>query len=101
MTFEEKLHAYRGAKLELDRLDHETSYEKKGEQYDSRLDQLVSAQTAATDGLLLTPAKTQRELYLKLKVTAESEAHDNWHLSTPIMALLVEDARRLLMKGGS
>ena len=64
--------------------------------YDSRTNELSDVHTAAMNALLLTPAKFQHEIAQKLRIIVAEEIHDGWHLATPILALVSEDADRLL-----
>lgn len=102
--FANRLQAYRIAKAEMDR--HQYGEYPRGNheaelEFDRLTDRLSTAHSDAMDALLLTKADSNLDLIRKLEITVAEQAHDNWHLAAPIMALLVDDARRLLNGGVS
>ncbi len=92
--FDTRLKAYRAARVAEDA--HQLT-EPAGfvQDYEDRYEELLTIRIDAMDALLLTPAKTLDQLQRKLLIIVTEQAHDNWHLSTPIMALVAEDAQRL------
>ena len=98
-SFDERLSAYRIAKATMDL--QQDSVRPNGDrksliELDQKMDQLSEAHSEALDSLLLTKVSTQGELLQKLEIIVAEEVHDNWHLSAPIMALALDDARRLI-----
>lgn len=92
---EPKLKAYRLARA---RLDMHCASEVDGwdDAHERTLEELSKAHSVAMDDLLLTPAKRPADIVRKLELTVAEEAHDNWHTAAAIMALLKDDAHRLL-----
>lgn len=98
-SFDERLSAYRIAKATMDLQqysEHPSGDQESLIELDQRMDRLSEAHSEALDSLLLTKANTQVELLQKLEIIVAEEVHDNWHLSAPIMALALDDARRLI-----
>lgn len=96
--FTDRLRAYHIAKADLDR--HQFGENPEGHEaeleFDKVTDRLSNIHTDALDGLLLSKAETRLQLLRKLEIIVAEEVHDNWHLSAPIMALALDDARRLI-----
>ena len=96
IDFDERLRAYRIARAEMDLHHADAPAPDDNGEYDDRTNVLCDLHTAAMDALLLTPAKCQREIAQKLRIIVAEEIHDGWHLATPILALVSDDADRLL-----
>ena len=98
VDFAERLRGYHIAKADLDRHQYGDYPEDNESQlaWDQETDRLSDAHTEAMDALMLTRANEKFEVVRKFEIIVSEQLHHNWHLSAPIMALAVDDLRRLI-----
>ena len=84
--------AFKRTKAEWDAWNYATG----GDRLDADDDSYCAANTKALNELLLTPSENLRDLEIKLRVFNDEEIDDGWTMARPIVALLADDAKRLV-----
>ncbi|WP_126172859.1 hypothetical protein [Altericroceibacterium xinjiangense] len=96
-TWSGLLASFRLAKAEMDLHCAREPQDGQHEAYEAETSRLCDIHTEALNRLLLTPCRNPQDLGSKIAVIVEEEIHDGWYMASPIMALLTEDARRILI----
>ena len=95
-VFDTRLRAYQIAKAKADMHCAEYSLSVYDQAIQAESSTLCEVQDRATDDLLLTQARDQRDLWHKIDIIVREEAFDSRQHGGEIMELLRCDARRLL-----